>query len=61
MAATVIGQDLVPSLNGWLQVVMSRLDKLHAAKFDERDIAARQLNLQLRAVMRGAEQHRLPA
>ena len=38
---------------------MGGVEELQAAELDERDVAARQLDLQRPAVMRGAEQHGL--
>ena len=38
---------------------VSRFQKLQAAEFDERNVAPRQLDLELSAVMRGAEQNGL--
>ena len=40
---------------------MCRLDKFEPSIFDERDVAARQLDLQLPAMVRGAEQDGLVA
>ncbi len=38
---------------------MRRVEKFQPAEFDERHVAPRQLQFERRAVMRGAEQHRL--
>ena len=38
---------------------MRGLEELQAAELDERDVAPRQFELERRAVMRGAKQHRL--
>ena len=38
---------------------MGAVEEFEAAEFDERNVAAGQLDLQRAAVMRGAEQHRL--
>ena len=38
---------------------MRGVEKLQAAEFDERDVAARQLDLQRPAMRGGAEEHRL--
>jgi hypothetical protein len=56
-----VARVLRPAQNRQHVLDMGRLEEFEAAIFDEGNIAPAELDLEEVAVMRGAEQHRLPA
>jgi len=54
-----IARVLDPAQDSQNILDMGRIEELEATELDERDIAARQLDLERARMARGAEQHRL--